>query len=87
MTSDIDFLRGAAGVKTCVDIIDDPDMPSIPIRKMKAGTDVGLTESMSRERWTAVKWVINQLRIFRQQVRQTLRAQGHSPNSLSQGLF
>ena len=63
ITTDIDFLRGAVGVKTCVDIVDDGDSDSIPIRKLKSLTDVSLEETLSRERWTAVKWVMNQLRI------------------------
>ena len=63
-TQDIDFLRVSPGSKTIVDIIDDGDMNTIPIRKMKAGTDVGEAETMSRERWTAVKWVAGQLRIL-----------------------
>jgi hypothetical protein len=47
-----------------VDICDDADSSNIPIRKMKALADVGLQETLSKERWTAVKWVLNQLRIL-----------------------
>ena len=57
ITTDIDFLRGATGVKTCVDIADDADSNTIPIRKLKSLTDVSIEETLSRERWTAVKWV------------------------------
>ena len=61
---DIDFLRGAMGCKTMVDIVDDCDSDQLPIKKVKALLDVGQVETMSRERWNGVKWVQNQLRLL-----------------------
>ena len=63
ITSDIDFLRGVTGDKTCVDIVDYADCNTIPVRKFKSIADVGSVEAMSKERWNAVKWVMNQLRM------------------------
>lgn len=40
LTSDIDFLRGVVGIKCQVDVVDDADSDQIPIKKMKAVTDV-----------------------------------------------
>ena len=64
LASDIDFLRGVVGVKTQVDVVDDADSHEITIKKMKAATDVSAEETMSKERWNAVKWVMGQLRII-----------------------
>ena len=34
ITSDIDFLRGCTGVKSCTDIVDDADSNTLPIRRV-----------------------------------------------------
>ena len=55
LTSDIDFLRRIVRSRNCVDIVDDADRDTIPIKKVKALLDVSLVETMSKERWNAVK--------------------------------
>ena len=59
LTSDIDFLRGVVGSRSCVDMVDDADSPTIPIRKLKALLDVSLLEATTKERWNCCKWVGN----------------------------
>jgi len=63
-SSDLDFFRGEVGTVDRPDALDDADPKTISAAKWKAFTDVGLVESMSRERWGASKWVRNQLRMF-----------------------
>ena len=46
------------------DIFDDGTLPEQPFKKLKAFTDVGNIESMSKERWGAAKWVKGQPRIY-----------------------
>ena len=46
------------------DIFDDGTLPEQPFKKLKAFTDVGNIESMSKEQWGAVKWVKGQPRIY-----------------------
>jgi len=62
--TDLDFFRGETGTVDRPDGLDDADPKLIPPSKWKAFGDVGLTESMTRERWGASKWVRNQLRLF-----------------------
>ena len=61
VTQDFDFVRGGVGSKCCVDILYDTDMDTLPIKKAKAVTDLGNVEVMTKERWTGVKWLMNQL--------------------------
>ena len=35
LASDLDFLRGVVGTKTCVDIVDDADSDTLPIKKSR----------------------------------------------------
>ena len=46
------------------DIFDDGSLCEQPFKKVKAFTDVGNIESMSKERWGAAKWVKGQTRIY-----------------------
>ena len=46
------------------DIFDDGTLPEQPFKKLKAVTDVGNIESMSKERWGAAKRVKGQPRIY-----------------------
>ena len=46
------------------DIFDDGSLCEQPFKKVKAFTDVGNIESMSKERWGAAKWVRGQPRIY-----------------------
>ena len=64
ISSDFDFFRGEIGCVDRPDALDDADPRVITPAKFKAFTDVGLVESMSRERWGASKWVRNQFRLF-----------------------
>ena len=62
--NDLDFFRGEVGTKDRPDGLDDPDPKLITPSRWKAFCDIGLVESMTRERWGASKWVRNQLRIL-----------------------
>ena len=62
--SEFDFMRGQVGHPATPDIFDDGSLCEQPMNKLKAFTDVGLGEAMSRERWGAAKWVAQQLRIY-----------------------
>eukprot|EP00439_Symbiodinium_sp_Y106_P018382 s206_g2.t1 len=62
--SEFDFFRGQTGTLTRPDIFDDGTLSEQPFKKVKAFTDVGNIESMSKERWGAAKWVKGQARIY-----------------------
>ncbi|CAE7467314.1 unnamed protein product [Symbiodinium sp. CCMP2592] len=62
--SEFDFFRGQSGQILRPDIFDDGTLPEQPFKKLKAFTDVGNIESMSKERWGAAKWVKGQPRIY-----------------------
>ncbi|CAE7636266.1 unnamed protein product, partial [Symbiodinium necroappetens] len=62
--SEFDFFRGQTGMLTRPDIFDDGTLSEQPFKKVKAFTDVGNIESMSKERWGAAKWVKGQARIY-----------------------
>ena len=55
---------GQVGTRMRPDIFDDGTLCEQPFRKLKAFTDVGNIESMSKERWGAAKWVRGQARIY-----------------------
>ena len=46
------------------DILDDGSLTEQPFKKIKAFTDVGNIEAMSKERWGAAKWVRGQPRMY-----------------------
>ena len=56
---ELDFLRGLV---TIGDFLDDPTSSELSIKALKSLLDVGLCESMSWARWSAIKWVPNQPR-------------------------
>ena len=62
--SEFDFFRGQCGQLWRPDIFDDGSLVDQPLRKVKAFTDIGNIESMSKERWGAAKWAKGQLRIY-----------------------
>ena len=55
--AEFDFFRGQSGSIARPDIFDDGSLSEQPFKKVKAFTDVGNIESMSKERWGAAKWV------------------------------
>jgi len=55
--SEFDFFRGQCGSIFRPDIFDDGTFCEQQFKKIKAFTDVGNIESMSKERWGAAKWV------------------------------
>ena len=61
---DLDFFRGEVGMVDRPHCLDDADPRTVTPSKWKAFGDVGLVETMTRERWGASKWVRNQLRLF-----------------------
>ena len=61
--SDFDFFRGVFFDKTCPALYDDGEIGGELIKKKKALSDVGNQETISKERWTAAKFVQHQLRI------------------------
>ena len=63
LSNSLDHLRGEPGIKYRPDILDDADVSCVPVSKMKAFLDMSLEESFTVERWTAAKFVRNQLRI------------------------
>lgn len=62
--SEFDFFRGQAGSIFRPDIFDDGSFCEQQFKKIKAFTDVGNIEAMSKERWGAAKWVKGQLRMY-----------------------
>ncbi len=62
--SEFDFFRGQCGSIFRPDIFDDGTFCEQQFKKIKAFTDVGNIESMSKERWGAAKWVKGQLRLY-----------------------
>eukprot|EP00933_Yihiella_yeosuensis_P072374 TRINITY_DN80759_c0_g1_i1.p1 TRINITY_DN80759_c0_g1~~TRINITY_DN80759_c0_g1_i1.p1 ORF type:complete len:647 (-),score=98.99 TRINITY_DN80759_c0_g1_i1:552-2492(-) len=60
---DLDFFRGNPGNISCPFVFDDSDIDQVNVAKLKAFLDVGEEEAMTRERWGASKFVMNQLRI------------------------
>ncbi|CAE7386029.1 unnamed protein product [Symbiodinium sp. CCMP2592] len=62
--SSLDQLRGESGEKYRPDILDDPDINMVPIPKLKSFLDSSLAECHTVERWTAARFVQNQLRIL-----------------------
>ncbi|CAE7228352.1 unnamed protein product [Symbiodinium microadriaticum] len=62
--SEFDLFRGQSGTQTRPDIFDDGCLCEQPFKKVKAFTDVGNIESMSKERWGAAKWVRGQARTY-----------------------
>ena len=61
---DLEFFRGEVGRRDRPDVLDDADPQAVPTTKLKAFSDVGLVEAMSRERWGAAKWVRSQTRMW-----------------------
>lgn len=61
---EFDFFRGQAGSLFRPDIFDDGTLSEQQFKKLKAFTDVGNIESMSKERWGAAKWMKGQLRLY-----------------------
>ncbi|CAE7440817.1 unnamed protein product [Symbiodinium natans] len=59
----LDQLRGESGEKHRPDILDDPDMNTLPIPKLKSFLDSTLLECHTVERWTAARFVQHQLRV------------------------
>lgn len=55
--SEFDFFRGQCGSIFRPDIFDDGTFCEQQFKKIKAFTDVGNIESMSKEWWGAAKWV------------------------------
>jgi len=54
---EFDFFRGQPGSIFRPDIFDDGTLSGQQFKKLKAFTDVGNVESMSKERWGAAKWM------------------------------
>ena len=63
IAASLDQFRGEPGLKHRPGILDDADVSTIPPTKMKAFLDQSLEEAFTVERWTAAKFVRNQLRI------------------------
>ncbi|OLQ12517.1 hypothetical protein AK812_SmicGene3591 [Symbiodinium microadriaticum] len=63
-SSDFDFFRGLPFNKTIPALYDDGDISDESIKKKKAFCDVGDTEGILKERWTAAKFTKHQLRII-----------------------
>ena len=62
--SDFDFFRGVHLDKSIPALYDDGEIGNEPIKKKKAFSDVGDTETILKERWTAAKFVMHQLRVI-----------------------
>ena len=58
------FFRGQVGRLTRPDLFDDGTFQDQLIKKLKAFADVGLEEAMTKERWGAAKFVMQQLRVW-----------------------
>ena len=61
-TADLDFFKGIHFSKTVPALFDDVNISGEEVKKIKAFTDVGDDESMTRARWTSAKFVRHQLR-------------------------
>jgi hypothetical protein len=61
--SDFDFFRGPKGRPEVPCLFDDGDIDQQAVKKAKAFSDVGDEETMTKERWTAAKFVQGQMRI------------------------
>lgn len=61
-TADLDFFKGIHFSKTVPALFDDGNISGEEVKKIKAFTDVGDDESMTRARWTSAKFVRHQLR-------------------------
>ena len=61
--SDFDYFRGCPFTKKVSAIYDDGDIGLEPVKKKKAFSDVADTQTLTKERWTAAKFVQNQLRV------------------------
>ncbi|CAK9063141.1 unnamed protein product [Durusdinium trenchii] len=61
---EFDFFRGIFFDKATPAIFDDGEIGNETIKKKKAFSDVGDSETILKERWTAAKFVMHQLRIF-----------------------
>ena len=48
---DLEFFRGEVGRRDRPDVLGEADPQAVPTTKLKAFSDVGLVEAMSRERW------------------------------------
>ncbi len=57
VSPEIDFFRGQPGQKSMGDFLDDSNLAQLPMKIVKAFTDIGQRESMSWARWGAAKWV------------------------------
>ncbi|CAK8996450.1 unnamed protein product [Durusdinium trenchii] len=64
LSNSLENLRGEPGLRERPDILDDSDMSNIPLPKVKAFLDSSLAETFTVERWTATKFVLNQLRVI-----------------------
>ena len=62
-SADLDFFKGIPFTKCVPALYDDGSIGGEEVKKLKAFTDVGDDESMTRARWTSAKFVRNQLRI------------------------
>ncbi|CAK9091926.1 Uncharacterized protein SCF082_LOCUS43283 [Durusdinium trenchii] len=60
---EFDFFRGIFFDKATPAIFDDGEIGNETIKKKKAFSDVGDSETILKERWTAAKFVMHQLRI------------------------
>ena len=56
-TADLDFFKGIPFTKTVPALFDDGNISGEEVKKIKAFTDVGDDESMTRARWTSAKFV------------------------------
>ena len=64
LAASLDQLRGDPGIKYRPDILDDADTSMVPVAKLKSFLDSSVAEAFTVERWTAAKFVRNQLRII-----------------------
>ena len=64
LAASLDQLRGDPGIKYRPDILDDADTSMVPVAKLKSFLDSSAAEAFTVERWTAAKFVRNQLRII-----------------------
>ncbi|CAK9068012.1 unnamed protein product [Durusdinium trenchii] len=62
-TADLDFFKAIPFTKCVPALYDDGSIGDEEAKKLKAFTDVGDDESMTRARWTSAKFVRHQLRI------------------------
>ena len=64
LCASLDQLRGDSGCVERPDILDDPDTTALPVSKLKFLLDSTLAEVHTVARWTAARFVRNQLRII-----------------------